>query len=93
MMLIILVIRRVMNSLRQSFLQRLISLVVSTLLAISLVSTTIVLAPSLSEQKVASHVSSQSVLPVHLSAPLIQGFLPNIDQQATAQYAREGRLL
>jgi hypothetical protein len=95
-MLIILVIRRAINSLRQPFLQRLISLVVSTVLAISLVSTTLVLAFPLSEQKVASSVSSQPVLPVHLSAIRIQGFLQNTDalgQQATAKYAREGRLL
>ncbi len=95
-MLIIPMIQRAINHLRRPCMQRLISLIVSTVLAISLVSTTIVLAFPLSEQKVASYVFSQLVLPVHLRAPLIQSFMPNTDrheQQATAKYAREGRFI
>jgi hypothetical protein len=89
-MLTIPLLRWAIDHLRRPFIQRLISLVVSTLLAMSLIYTTSVLPLPPLEHKVALYVSNQSAQStsiVHFEL----GLMPNRD--AYGQHYKEGRLV
>ncbi|HEU5381883.1 MAG TPA: hypothetical protein VFV38_41205 [Ktedonobacteraceae bacterium] len=65
-------VRRTIDHLRRPFIQRLITLVVSALLAMSLISTTMLLTLPSSGHEVASSASGGIALPTHLDAARIQ---------------------
>lgn len=89
-MLTIPLLRWAIDHLRRPFIQRLISLVVSTLLAMSLIYTTSVLPLPPLEHKVALYVSSQFVLSTSI-VHFEPGLMP--DRGAYGQHYKEGRLV
>jgi hypothetical protein len=90
-MLTIPLLRWAIDHLRKPFIQRLISLVASTLLAMSLVYTTSILSLPPLGREAALSVSSQLVI-----VQVELGFVPSIDvygQQTTEKHDEEGRLV
>jgi hypothetical protein len=101
-MLSIPTVRRAVHYLHRPFVQRLITLVVSTLLALSLIALTSVPALPPSARQVASSASSpfaQSASARHLEAAHIKGLLPKTSvsgqghEQATKQDSTERRFV
>ena len=88
-------VRRIIDQLRRPFIQRLITLVVSALLAMSLISTTMLLTLPPSGHEVASSAPAGIALPAHLDAARIQGLVPqtHVSGQATQHYDTERRLV
>lgn len=84
------VVRRIIDHLRKPFIQRLITLVVSALLAMSLISTTMLLTLPSSGHEVASSASGKLAQPANLGANSIQSLVPQTHAQATQ---RERRLV
>ncbi len=99
-MLTLLVVRRIIDHLRRPFIQRLITLVVSALLAMSLISTTMQLALPPAGHEVASSAFGRITLPAHLDASRVQMSLASMthahgqaDARATQHDDRERRLV
>jgi hypothetical protein len=92
-MLTLPVLRRITDPLRKPFVQRLITLVVSALLAMSLISTTLLLTLPSSGHEVASFASGKLAQPAHPGANNIQSLVPQTHAQATQHYDRERRLV
>jgi hypothetical protein len=78
MMLMMHVVRGAMNVLCRPFIQRLSTLIISTMLAMSLISTISVLILPQSEHEVASYMSNQSAPVAHLGVAHIQEFMPKM---------------
>lgn len=87
------VIRETLDHLRKPFIQRLITLVVSALLAMSLISTIWVLVLPSSGHEVTSLAFGKRTQPAHLDAVRIQGLVPktNTPKQITQLYDKERR--